>query len=1162
MEDVYHLRLLGPVQIEQAGTSVHGFESRKALALLCYLVVRDQGVPRSQLADLFWGDKSEVAGRANLSRVLHNLATLLPNCLRADRDIVQFRRSAAFWLDVDTFEQLITLAETDSLVAAVRLYRNEFMAGFYLDDCPEFEMWLVAERERWHQRVVQVLQQLITHYTHRGDYEKGIAAAQRLLELEPWHEEAHRQLMLLLVRTGQRSAALVQFETCRKILAEELGVEPEAETIRLYERVREGRVSRDDTRLMPPAFLSFAPPPPPPSAPFVAREQELAQLEMFLNHALQGKGRVVFVTGEAGSGKTTLVEKFVRRAQATQPELIVVSGICNAFTGLGDPYLPFREILALLSGDLEHRWTAGVLSREQVTHLWQLMPLTIEALVNRGPDLVNTFVSGSALAARATEAVLEEPAWLKGLKELLAQKSPFQGPLNMPQSDLFEQYTQVLKRLAQQHPLLLVVDDLQWADIGSIGLLFHLGRQVNGSRILVVGMYRPADVASAREGERHPLLPVVNEFKRAFGETHLHLGQTEGRMFVDALLDTEPNRLDEHFRLALYRQTRGHALFTVEMLRTMQERGELVKDDMGHWIEGSRVDWETLPARVEGVIGERLGRLSLRLQEALKVASVEGEAFTAEVVAQVQAVDARDLVRQLSGEVDKRHRLVKEQGLLRLNSQRLSQYMFRHNLFQKYLYNSLGEVERAHLHEAVGNSLETLYGDHQEEIAVQLAWHFQEGGIVEKAIDYLLLAGKQAIQFSANAEAIAHLTQGLTLLKTQPVTSERIQQELNFHLALGVAVTATKGYGSPEAEKIYVRARELGQQVGKISQLFPALYGLWRCYLLQGQLQKARESAEQLLQLAQTTQEHALLLEAHRALGAALFHLGELVSTQRHLEQGIILYDAQQHRSHAFLYGHDPGVTCLNYAALNLWLLGYPDQSLARSREILRLVQEELSHPFSLAYTLTLGSWLHVFRREIQVTRERAEAAISLSTERSFPLWLALGLALRGWALVEQGQGEAGIAQLRQGLEAWGTTGAEMFRPQILALLTEAYGKVGQTEEALTTLAEALAITKKTGESWWNAELYRLKGEMLLRSKTRAEDEIKQCFWQAIEIARQQSAKSLELRAVMSLSRLWQHQEKQEETYPMLAEIYNWFSEGFDTPDLQEAKLLLEESLL
>jgi predicted ATPase len=445
-----------------------------------------------------------------------------------------------------------------------------------------------------------------------------------------------------------------------------------------------------------------------------------------------------------------------------------------------------------------------------------------------------------------------------------------------------------------------------------------------------------------------------------------------------------------------------------------------------------------------------------------------------------------------------------------------------------------------------------------EEHCGELAHHYSRSGNVEKAVEYLRIAGQQAVQRTANAEAVSYLTSALELLETLPDTPERTQQELTLQITLGASLAATKGHGAVEVERVYTRARELCQQVGETPQLFPVLFGLWRFYNFRSELQTARVLAEELMSLARNVQDPALLLQAHRASGAAFFYHGEIGPSQAHMEQAITLYDSQQHRSFSFLYGIVSRVYCLTFAAYALWLLGYPEQALKKRNEALTLAQD-LSHPYSLAFALSHGALLHQYRREVQAAQEQAEAAIAVCTEQGFPYWLAMGTILLGWAMAEQGQEEEGIAQMRQGLAAYRATGAELRRPYYISLLAEAYGKEGQAEEGLNTLAEALNMVNKTGEHWYEAELFRLKGELFLKSEVQRLSEAETCFRQAIDTARRQQAKSLELRAAMSLSRLWQQKGKIEKAHQLLLEIYGWFTEGFDTVDLKEAKVLLEE---
>ncbi len=360
-----------------------------------------------------------------------------------------------------------------------------------------------------------------------------------------------------------------------------------------------------------------------------------------------------------------------------------------------------------------------------------------------------------------------------------------------------------------------------------------------------------------------------------------------------------------------------------------------------------------------------------------------------------------------------------------------------------------------------------------------LAHHYSRSGNTEKAVEYLHRAGEQAVQRSAYGEAIGHLTTALEFLKTLPHTPGRTQQELMLQIALGAPLMATKGYGVPEVERVYTRARELCQQLGETPQLFTVLRGLWLFYLVRAEYKTARETAEQFLSLAQRLQAPTFLLGAHEQMGYLLFWPAEWVSAREHSERALTFYDPQKHSTYVSLYESDLGTWALSHTALALWCLGYPEQALQKSREALTLTQE-LAHPFSLAWVLICAAWLHQYRQEPREAQGRAEAAIVLSHERGFQLWLAWGTILRGWALAEQGQ-EAGIVQMRQGLATYRTAGGQEVRSYFLALLAEACGKAGRVEEGMNTLAEALAIVDKNGERYYEAELYRLKGTLTLK---------------------------------------------------------------------------------
>ena len=488
----------------------------------------------------------------------------------------------------------------------------------------------------------------------------------------------------------------------------------------------------------------------------------------------------------------------------------------------------------------------------------------------------------------------------------------------------------------------------------------------------------------------------------------------------------------------------------------------------------------------------------------------------------------------------------------------MQRYTFTHGLLQEVVYQSLLRPTRQQLHAHLAQVLTTRFPEVGETQPALLAHHYTEAGLGAQALPYWQQAGQQALQRSANLEAIQHLSTGLRLLAALPDTPGRAQQEIAMLIALGPAFVVTKGFAAPEVGQTYTRARELCQQVGDTQQLFAVLGGLWSYHHVGGELQAARDLGEQLLYLAQHAQDPALPVEAHWTLGATLFYLGELSAARDHAVQGMALYDPKQHRSHTMRYGFDLGVTCQLYATWVLWHLGYPDHALQQSHAAQALARQ-LAHPYSQVFALYFAGFLHQFRREAHRSHALSEALLALSREQGFAFRMAGGTILRGWALALQGRHEEGVAQMRHGLTAYESTGARLVRPYWRALRAEVCGKRGQAEEGLSLLAEALALVETDGERWWEAEMHRLKGTLLLALSPDHQVQAEACLQRALDVARRQEARSLELRATMSLSRLWQHQGKRVEARELLAPIYGWFTEGFDTADLQEAQALLAE---
>jgi predicted ATPase len=531
-------------------------------------------------------------------------------------------------------------------------------------------------------------------------------------------------------------------------------------------------------------------------------------------------------------------------------------------------------------------------------------------------------------------------------------------------------------------------------------------------------------------------------------------------------------------------------------------------------------------------------------------AAVIGRQFSYALLHAISQLDEATLQRELG-------RLVEAEIVYQRGVPPQSIYVFKHALIQDAAYASLLKSTRQQYHQHIAQVLETQFPETVAAEPELLAQHYTEAGLIAQAVAYWRKAAQRAGERSAHMEAISHLTKGLELLETLPEIPERVQQDVDMHIALGASLIATKGQAAPAVEEVYTYARQLCQRLADPQRLFAVLRGLWNYYLVRAELQTAHEMGEQSLTLAQQAYNPRMLVAAHRAMGVTLFFLGMEAAAHTHFTQGIALYDPQRHRPSAFLYGDDAGVICRTFDARVLWHLGYPAQGLTQIDEALTLAQQS-AHPFSLGNALSGAAVFHQYRREMRVVQEYAEAAIRLAQEQGFPQWMAFGSILRGWALAHQGRAQEGIEQIHQGLRAYRATGAEISRPPFLALLAEAHGTIGEPEAGLTVLTEALTRAETTGERRYEPELYRLKGDLLLQQSLDNVTEAETCFHHAMAIAQSQQAKSWELRAATSLAKLWQRQGKRHEAYDLLSPVYSWFTEGFDTADLKDAKTLLD----
>jgi predicted ATPase/class 3 adenylate cyclase len=905
---------------------------------------------------------------------------------------------------------------------------------------------------------------------------------------------------------------------------------------------------------------------------FVGRSSEMEQLQQALARTKVGHGQIGGVMGEPGLGKSRLFYEF---KLTTQSGCLVLEAY-SVSHGKASPYLPLIELLK------------------------SYFDITIEDDERKRQEKV----TGKMLTLdRSLEETLPYLFALLGIDAPTSSLQQMDPQIRRRRT--FEALKKLFLRESLNLPLLLIFEDLHWIDSETQGFLDTLSESVASARILLLVNYRPEyrhEWGSKTYYTQLRLAPLGKEEAGEFLDALLgvsvgadrHVGPQEQGAPIGASL--------QHLKQLILEKTEGTPFFMEEVVQELVEQGALIASGVGAGLRPAPTAKPLtdlhIPTTVQGVLAARIDRLTLDEKTLLQQLAVIGREFPLSLVRQVVPYSEEELYRLLAS-------LQHKEFLYEQPAFPEVEYIFKHALTQEVAYNTVLQERRKALHEKTAQAVEALYSATLEDRYSELAHHYTRSGNTEKAVEYLHKAGQQAVQRSAYAEAISHLTTALELLKTLPGTPERVQQELTLQIVLGPVLMNTKSFAAPEVERIYSRARELCLQVGETPQLFSVLVGLFVFHFGRAEHQTARELGEQLLSLAQRAQDPRLLLEAQHSLWSVLFYLGEFAPAQAHAQQGLPFYDPQHHRSHAFLYsGHDPGVCGRNCVARALWCLGYPDQAMKETYEGLALAQD-LSHPFSLAFALLYAAYLHQFLREEQAAQERAEAAMTLSTEQGFPLWSALGLIMRGWALAEQGQGEEGIAQMRQGFTAYQTTGTELGRPYWLALLAEAYGKGGRAEEGLSMLVEALAAVDKSGERWYEAELYRLRGELTLvqsntslgqvqgksqtsqnRSQARqdqSEDtdprfpdldpqgEAEACFHKAIEIARKQQAKSLELRAVMSLVRLrqqamqsttrnTQHESRNmlNEAHQMLSELYGWFAEGFDTKDLQEAKALLD----
>jgi len=839
---------------------------------------------------------------------------------------------------------------------------------------------------------------------------------------------------------------------------------------------------------------------------FVGRDAEIEHLRRALQQAGEGHGQIVAVVGEPGVGKSRLFFEFARSHRA-RAWLVLESG--SVSYGKATPYLPVIDLLKVYF-KVEDRDDQRQV-REKVTGKLLTLDRALEPSV---PAFLALF-----------DVPVDDPEWQASDPRQRRQRT-------------LDAVKRLLLAESRVQPLLLVFEDLHWIDSETQAFLDTLFESLPTARILVLVNYRP-------------------EYQHAWGRktyyTQLRIDPLPAECaeeFLHALLGPDPG-LDSLRRLLIER-TEGNPFFLEESVRALFETRALV-GERGAYRLGRAVETLQIPATAQAILAARIDRLSPEHKRLLQAASVIGKDVPLSLL-QVVADEGEDALRRALAELQATEFLYE----IRLFPD--VEYTFKHALTHEVTYGTLLQDRRRVLHARIVAAIEQLYGDRLGEQMEILAHHAVRGEAWEKAVVYLREAGTKAFVRSANADAVSYLTRGLEIVETLPDAADRERHELALLLALGPAIQAVKGLGAPEAEGVFSRARELSEHVGETGAAFQALWGQWMVSAARGRMAPARRIGGELLTLAARTNDRALLLEAHHAMWATSFWLGELSAAEQHIERGISLYDREQHRSLAFLYGgHDPGACCRSFSAWTHWLIGHPVQAMAASEAAIALA-EQLAHPPTIAIGLTWACGLLYFERNTRATGHLARRIINLATEQDLPPWRVAGTIFDGWTRAEAGEGSAGLAQIREGLLAAKTAGTLMpLEPLYMLVLADACLKFGQADEGLRATDETLTMMAARGEGIWHSEFHRLKGELLLMRAPSDHAAAESSFREAVEVARQQGAQAWQLRAATSLCRLLRQHGRRDEARQTLGDVYGRFTEGLDTANLTDARALLAE---
>ena len=688
----------------------------------------------------------------------------------------------------------------------------------------------------------------------------------------------------------------------------------------------------------------------------------------------------------------------------------------------------------------------------------------------------------------------------------------------------------LIKAACREQPLVLVIEDLHWVEPTTEEFLAGFLDVISSLRVLLVFLHRTDYQPPWQDRSGYVCLALSP------------LARTDSQRLIDSLFDTE---VAPELETYIYEHSGGNPFFIEELVRTLKETNVLRHN--GQASLNCSPDQLAVPATIEGVLGARIDRLDSETRLTLEVASVLGQQFSVALLSHVLEGSPR-LGEQLKS-------LANAEFIQPADPQSDS-FAFKHALTREVAYSRLMRGSRAKLHNRAAEAICEVTPEVMASQPEVLAYHYTEAGLVENALPYWLQAGQRAIQRSANLEAITYLRKALDLLPALPEGSLRDQQEIQLQITLGVPLLASKGYAAPEVEAAYSRANELCEKIGETPQLLPVIYGLWAFFFVRAQHSEALRLATQLVTLGGEAQDRSLLMQGHTALGEVLTSCGKFGEAMKHFGELESLYDLGEHRPLAFIFGQDAKVMALSWSSLNLWLQGYPEEAVRASEDALRLA-EEVDHPFSRCYGLFCAAWLYYLRGEYDMVDQRAQACLTLSNAQGFPYWSTWASILGGAVDAARGDNQSALEKIGQGIAIHRMVGAGLGEPFYHIVLANALLQAGQTEKALETVEQAIDVVERTGERCFAAELSRMKGELRLALHGQDDPVVEAEFLAARKLAREQGARSLELRATVSLHRLRELQGRGDESRALLADVYQRFSEGRDMPDLMEARLLL-----